>query len=79
MRCYVIIPIALEVNQAFVIFDEFYLRCPQTGNCFKTKTDKTFASNYCEDSQGEICSSGILREFNTLKEARDYVHTEITK
>ena len=79
MRAYTIIPIALTVNGSFVIFDEFYLRCPQTGNCFHSKTEKTLVSNYEEDSSGEIVSANKMREFNTYSEASKFVHEEINK
>jgi hypothetical protein len=79
MRAYTIIPIALTVNGGFVIFDEFYLKCPQTGRNIHSKTDKTLVSNYEEDSSGEIVSANKMLEFDTYKEAADFVHKEINK
>jgi len=79
MRAYVIIPIPLIVNGTFVIFDEFYLRCPQTGNCFLSKTETTFVSDYIIDSGGEMCSNGKLLQFQTFDKANEYVETELLK
>jgi hypothetical protein len=72
MRAYTIVIIPLMVIENFVIFDEFYLRCPATGNCLHSKTEKTFVSNYVEQGD-ELVSSGDLKEFKTYSDALTFV------
>lgn len=75
MRAYVIIISPLIVIENFVIFDEFYLKCPATGNCLHSKTEKTFVSNF-EEQGADLISSNDLKEFRTFSEAVDYVEKQ---
>lgn len=72
MRAYVIIICPLTIIENFVIFDEFYLRCPATGNCMHAKTEKTFVSNYVEEGE-DLISSNDLKEFKTYSDALTFV------
>lgn len=73
MRAYLLIPIPLNQSEQFVVFNEYFLKCPETGNHFRSKSDKFLVSNYEPSEYGGEVSSGKLREFNTLTQAEDFI------
>lgn len=73
MRAYLLIPVPLNQSEKFVIFNEYFLKCPETGNHFHSKSNKFLVSNYEMNSYGGEVSSGRMREFNTLTQAEDFV------
>lgn len=79
MNLYVLMPIPLSVNCNYVIFNEYYLRCTQSGNVFKCNSEAVLVSEYVEDLGEEFVSNGTLSSFNLFKDAESFVIEKLLK